>query len=342
MKDDHKTESILAGQSIFLAGSSPIRSKPGSKGWRLARHHIDYGLERIIRKVGQHLRCGIWRQQAFWFLFILQAAAASCAWAESKPPVPTLETIICRMAKAREENRASFRPYVVTRDYNFFGKERDKSKSQVIADVSFVPPDSKNYTIQQTKGNGLGEKVVRHMLESEMDIAKNHSVTDISPDNYDFSFDGAEAIDGEPCYMLELLPKRNDKNLLKARIWVDASTFVIRRMEGEPAKSLSWWLRNVRITFLFGDVGGMWLQTASESTVNVRILGRYTMVASSIKYRIGEQVAAVLPDKVEVAGSQITFNGQPAIRAADVKKRDKILKPGMITVCRSGLAWVWD
>ncbi len=150
MKDNHKTESILAGQSIFLAGSSPLRSKSCSKGWRLGRHHIDHGLERIIRKAGHHLRCGLWWQQAVWLLFILPAAAASCAWAESKPPVPTLETIISRMAQAREENRASFLPYVVTRDYNFYGKEKDKSKSQVIADVSFVPPTKTNRTKKRT------------------------------------------------------------------------------------------------------------------------------------------------------------------------------------------------
>jgi hypothetical protein len=271
-----------------------------------------------------HLRCGLCRHKVLGFLLIFQAATVLYAWTESKPPVLDLETIISRMAQAREENRASFQSYVVTRDYNFFGKERNISKSQVIADISFVPPDSKNYTIQQTKGSGLGEKVVRRMLESEMDIAKNHGETDISTDNYDFRLDGTEAIEGQPCYILELLPKRMDKNLLKARIWVDANTFVIHRMEGEPAKSLSWWLRNVRITFLFGDVGGMWLQTVSESTVNVRILGRYTMVANSIKYRMGEQVAAVLPDKVEVTGSLMTFNRIPAILATEFKKGNKI------------------
>jgi hypothetical protein len=299
MKDSNKTKSTPAAQSTLFVGSSPQRNMPCSTEGYFTRHQIKLHLEEIIRKAGLHLRCGLCRHKVWVFLLIFQAATAFYAWTESKPPVLDLETIISRMTQAREENRASFRAYVVTRDYNFFGKERDKSKSQVIADISFVPPDSKNYTIQQTKGSGLGEKVVRRMLESEMDIAKNHGATDISTDNYDFRFDKTEEMNGETCYLLELLPKRIDKNLLKARIWVDANTFVIRRMEGEPAKSLSWWLRNVRITFLFGEVGGMWLQTASESTVTVRILGRYTMVANSIKYKMGEVVVAVLPDKVQ-------------------------------------------
>jgi hypothetical protein len=63
--------------------------------------------------------------------------------------VPTLETIIARMAEARDENQARFRSYIVTRDYKLFGKERQIAKSQVIAEVTFVPPDSKKYAIQQ-------------------------------------------------------------------------------------------------------------------------------------------------------------------------------------------------
>jgi hypothetical protein len=35
----------------------------------------------------------------------------------------------------------------------------------------------------------------------------------------------------------------------------------------------------------------MWLQTASESTAKVRILGHYTMVSRDVKYKISELVA---------------------------------------------------
>ena len=76
------------------------------------------------------------------------------------------------MAEARYMNNARFRPYTVTRDYKLFGKERQTTKARIIADVSFVPPTSKNYAIQQVNGTGFGEKVVRRMLASEVEIAK--------------------------------------------------------------------------------------------------------------------------------------------------------------------------
>jgi hypothetical protein len=229
--------------------------------------------------------------QTWWFLLLYLAAVVAPASAQTRSTIPNVETIIARMAQAQGENRARLRPYIVTRDYKLFGKERHETKSQVIADVSFVPPDFKKYAIQHANGTGLGEKIVRRMLESEVEVAKDYSSTDISPDNYDFRFIGEEDVSGQRCYVLEMLPRRKDKYLLRGNIWVDASTHLLRRTEGEPVKTLSWWVRDVHIALLYGDVGGMWLQTASEATANVRILGQHTMVASHMKYKISELVA---------------------------------------------------
>jgi hypothetical protein len=107
--------------------------------------------------------------------------------------------------------------------------------------------------------------------------------------NYDFRFISAESLADQLCYKLELLPRRKDQYLLRGYIWVDANTYLLRRSAGEPAnKSPSWWLRNVRIEFAYGDVGGMWLQTASEATVSVRIFGQYTMVTRDLEYKMGD------------------------------------------------------
>jgi hypothetical protein len=267
---------------------------------RILRNHQNFGLIASHSNRARFLTAGIFetgwrffcvalRQQSLRLLFLV--AVVSCASAQTESTVPTVETIISRMAQARADNRARFRSYIVTRDYKLFGKERQKTESQVTADIIFDPPDFKKYAIQQTSGAGLGEKIVRRMLESEVEVTKDYSSTDISPDNYDFRFIREEDVSGQRSYVLELLPRRRDKNLLRGNIWVDANTFLLHRTEGEPAKRTSWWLRDVRIALLYGDVGGMWLQTASESTAKVRILGQYTMVSRDVKYKFSELVA---------------------------------------------------
>jgi hypothetical protein len=244
-----------------------------------------------ISEAGQSFFYMAARRQTSWLLFLYLVAAMASAWAQTGSSVPTAETIIAGMAQARAENRARLRPYIVTRNYKLFGKEESKAKSEVIADVAFVPPDSKEYTIQETIGSGLGQMIVRRMLAKEAEVTKDSGATDISPDNYDLRFIREEAVSGQRCYVLELLPRRKDKNLLRGNIWVDADTYLLRRTEGQPAKAPSWWVRDVRIALRYGDVGGMWLQTASEATAHVRILGPCTMVSRDVKYKITELVA---------------------------------------------------
>jgi hypothetical protein len=203
---------------------------------------------------------------------------------------PPLEVILARMARARAENRSRLRPYSVTRHYRLMGAQ-EQTRSEVTADVSFTPPAFKEFVIQKSSGIGLGERIVRQMLEHETAIVKNNGATDLTTANYDFRYVREEPLDGRPCYVLAILPRRSDKSLLRGHIWVDANTYLLRRTEGEPSKAPSWWLRNARIALVYGEVEGMWLQTSSESTADVRLMGRHTMLSRDVHYQVSEFVA---------------------------------------------------
>jgi hypothetical protein len=222
--------------------------------------------------------------------------------AQAEKPAST-DNIIARMAQAGEHNHAHFHPYVVTRNYKLFVKQALVPASEVIAELTFVPPYLKSYAIRHTHGTGVGEGVVRRMLEGQMAFAKDTGSTDISKGNYDFRFVREEDVNGYHCYVLELLPRRKAKNLLHGNIWVDTKTFLPRRVEGEPVKSSSWWLTDVHIVLLFGYIGEMWMQTSSESTADVRIAGKYKMVSQDVGYKFDQRSpvrspsqAAILPN----------------------------------------------
>ncbi len=223
---------------------------------------------------------------------LLCAAGMAFAQTQTGTPIPDVETILARMAQARAENRTRLRPYRVTRDYRLFGKEKQTTKAEIIADLTFVPPDAKRFAIRQAKGMALGESIVRQMLEHETDIVKNYSNTDLSASNYDFRFVREEDLNGQRSYVLDMRPWRKDKVLLRGQVWVDATTYQLRRTEGKPGKAPSWWFRDSRIVLIYGNVGGMWLQTGSESTANVRFVGQYTMLSRDTEYDFGEPGAS--------------------------------------------------
>jgi len=227
------------------------------------------------------------RNQVGWSVLFFLAFAVMNASAQTESTVP-IRDIIARMAQAREENDARFRPYIVMRDYKLLAEETMVPTSQVIAELTFAPPYLKSYAIRHTNGTSVGERIVRRILEGQMAFAKDSGSTDISQQNYDFRFVREEDVNGHHYYVLELLPRRNTKNLLHGDIWVDAQTYLLQRVEGEPVKSSSWWLKDVHIVLLFGYVGGMWVPTSSESIANVRIVGSYKMTSQDVSYKIDQ------------------------------------------------------
>lgn len=127
--------------------------------------------------------------------------------------------------------------------------------------------------------------MVRELLDRETESAKKGKASEVNRTNYDFVFLRQENFGDVPEYVLGTLPKRKDRNLLRGQIWVDASTFRIRRIEGVPAKSPSFWIKDIHITLQFADVNGMWIPTSFDAMATVRLLGRYTLAGLTIPAR---------------------------------------------------------
>ena len=101
----------------------------------------------------------------------------------------------------------------------------------VTAEVRFQPPITKTWEIKTTSGSARAEKVVKSVLEREAKYAREGKIA-IAREHYDFRYDGTGEADRRPCYILQLVPKRDDGELLRGRIWVDRDTYLIHRFEG--------------------------------------------------------------------------------------------------------------
>ena len=135
---------------------------------------------------------------------------------------------------------------------------------------------------------------MRRILDHEVQATSkdNRANSAISRDNYNFSYSGEATLDGQPCYVLALKPKRADNNLISGQVWVDQHSFLIRQIQGEVEKSPSWWLKTVRIKLIFADLDGIWVQKSMEATADVRIVGAHTLTSRLLDYRREHEVAA--------------------------------------------------
>ena len=217
-----------------------------------------------------------------------------CGWVfgqtAANVPVP-LSSIVTRMEAAQAAKRDSG-AYQVIRSYRVSGEKSSAADSQVVAAVTFAPPSTRSYTIQKTTGSGRGEQVVRRILDQETQASdKQMQAASVTSDNYDFAYVGEAAVDGQRCYRLGLHPKRRDKSLVTGEALVDQRTFQVRSIEGDLAKTPSWWLKKVHVRMAFADVQGTWLETNMQAVAEVRIFGPHTLTSELVDYRGADVVA---------------------------------------------------
>jgi hypothetical protein len=197
----------------------------------------------------------------------------------------SLNQIVSRMQQAREAERASEVAYTVKREYQLAPAGASRPSSDVVAEVSFVPPTDKQYTIVKTEGSERGASIVRRILDHEAGSGTRHDQYALTPENYDFALLGREEIDGHDCYTLQISPRREAVELIRGRAWVDTEDYMIRRIEGETSKSPSMWVKKVNLTLNFGEVSGVWLETSSEAVAQVRLAGTHVLTSKELDVR---------------------------------------------------------
>jgi hypothetical protein len=223
-----------------------------------------------------------------WSCTLVCLLAAVAAAQASGPP--DTRTVVDRMLKAQLENKAHARPFTVKRGYFLLDKQ-EQQKAHVVANITVLPPDHKQYNIESSSG-GMGEKILRDILSKETEPPRDAQRKQLSLENYDFQLLGEDTLDGRRCFLLGMNPRREEKDLLRGKLWVDAENYNIRRVEGTPAKNPSWWIHDLHILMDFADVDGMWLRTFTHAVANVRFKGKYVMESRDLEYRFAQQTAS--------------------------------------------------
>lgn len=204
---------------------------------------------------------------------------------------PDVNAIVGRMQTAMAD-RNHDRAYSVTREYTLAPEDASKA-TRVVAEISTVPGGKREYTI--TEGSGQAEKVVRKVLDHETENANQHSGAELSGDNYEFAYLGTGPVDGHACYILQLTPRHDGKDLVKGKVWIDAESYLVRQVSGSPVKLPSWWIKDLDVTLHYRDVDGLWLQDSTVAVAQVRLVGKHTLTARAVDVRTGSVEAVKHP-----------------------------------------------
>ena len=161
--------------------------------------------------------------------------------------------------------------------------------AEMVVDMTYDAPSTKQFKIVSQSGSQwIIDRILKKLLDAELESMseENRERVALNSSNYNFSgFEQTYASDN--CsYALTVQPKVASKLLYRGRIWVDGKDFAVCRIEAEPAKNPSFWIKSVQIHHSYLKVGDFWLPSENESVSAVRGGGRAVLTIKYLNYEI--------------------------------------------------------
>jgi negative regulator of sigma E activity len=229
-------------------------------------------------------------RQCALFTLAIVLSAATVASAQTDDPLPSAEDVVAKMMQFDAQRQSQLTGYTAIRHYVAVNKSR---RAEMLVHVDCASDGAKQFTVLSEQGSGSIRKHVFHKLLSEETEASRHGTrnsTRLIPANYDFQVVGQEMLETGPAYVLAVSPKTANKYLIDGKIWVDANDYSIVRIEGQPARNPSFWVRNVHFVHTYEKVGPFWFASATQTNSELRMFGSSELTIENADYTLNPPI----------------------------------------------------
>jgi hypothetical protein len=216
------------------------------------------------------------------------------------PPL-TAAQVVSRMVETNRLRREVLRGYTSLRNYHLELRGLIHLRANMEVKMTYRS-GVKDFTILSQSGSAyVRNHVFKRLLEAESQASQQDEKRQvaITPENYNFELAGYERDGDGHNYILKVTPKVKRKFLFQGFIWVNDQNFSIVRIEGQPAKTLSWWTPKVNFVYRYKRVGDFWLPELNETVTDVRVFGRSILTIQYKDYNVTDalDVKSIIPLK---------------------------------------------
>ena len=172
-------------------------------------------------------------------------------------------------------------------------------EAEMTVHVTYRAPHAKQFkVVSQTGSAFIIDHIFNKLLEGEQEAAndENRRRSALTTENYDFSLAGFENTPSGGRYVLNLFPKTKNKFLYRGKIWVDATDFAVVRIEGEPGKNPSFWIKKTEIIHDYIKVNGFYLPAQNRTESVLRIGGQAILSIHYTDYKITKSTPLPVSD----------------------------------------------
>ena len=184
--------------------------------------------------------------------------------------------------------------YTAFRTYQVVDME-GKVHAEEIGRMEYRAPDQKKFVITSEKGSVLVRRLALSALiasEIETTAGKQHQDSAISPQNYALDLLGEQQVGPYRCFAVQAVPKRKDKYLFEGKVWIDVKDYAVVRIEGHPAKKLSFWIQRADFIRQYQKIGAFWLPQRDMTYVDVRLYGKKVLTIDHRDYHINDAIVS--------------------------------------------------
>jgi hypothetical protein len=161
--------------------------------------------------------------------------------------------------------------------------------------MEYRAPDQKKFVVMSETGSALVRRLALNaLISSEIETAagKQHHDSAFSPANYSLDLLGEQQVGPYRCFTVQAVPKRKDKYLFEGKVWIDVEDYAVVRIEGHPAKKLSFWIQRADFVRQYQKIEGFWLPQRDMTFVDVRLYGKKVLTIDHHDYSVNSSVAS--------------------------------------------------
>jgi hypothetical protein len=210
--------------------------------------------------------------------------------------------VLAELAAHNEKRKSALHDYSVLRTYQVIDL-KGKVHAEKIGRMEFLSPDKKTFTVTSESGSGLVRNMALNpLIRSEIETAagKEHHDSAISADNYSLNLLGEQQVGSYRCFVAEAVPRRKDKYLFEGKLWIDVDDYSVVRIEGHPAKKLSFWIQRADFVRQYQKTDGFWLPQKDQTLVQVRLYGKKVLTIEHRDYAVNagqsKEARAIVPE----------------------------------------------
>lgn len=203
-------------------------------------------------------------------------------------PGVTEDQVFAELLSHNQARTAALLDYTAQRTYQV-ADLRGKVHAEEIGRMEYRAPDQKKFVVTSESGSGLIRRMALNpLIASEIEAAagKEHRDSTLAPANYTLQLVGEQQVGPYHCFVAQATPKRRDKYLFEGKVWIDVEDYAVVRIEGHPAKKLSFWIEQADFVRQYQKMGSFWLPQEDKTFVQVRLYGKKVLKIDHEDYAV--------------------------------------------------------